>query len=229
MAVGKNVARRLVPMARQGPQAASDLFRSLLDAAIDGKGRFPGAIAVADRRLRRVDGDVRQAVHDLIEQHVRLAGTQGFVTSLGGFAVLPVALPANITGLAVLQARMVAAIAYAHGYDLTDQRVRTAVTACLLGSETVEELVKSGVLPSTPFVIATAPVADPGLDTRVANHLGAVLATRVGGKRLGITVTRRVPLLGGGVGAVVDGVSTHKIGRYAEHELPRRRDQVPDK
>jgi uncharacterized protein (DUF697 family) len=224
MAVGKIVARGLAPVTRQvRPQAAVDLFRSVLAAAIDGKGRFQGATAVAERHLGRVNRDTKRAIHDVIEQHVRLAGAQGFVTSLGGFAILPLALPANITGLAVLQARMVAAIAYVHGYDLSDPRVRTAITACLLGEETVEELVKRGNLPSTPFVLATAPVTDPDLDRRVATELGAALTARIGGKRLGITVTRRVPLLGGGVGAVVDAVSTHRIGRYAEAELPDRK------
>jgi uncharacterized protein (DUF697 family) len=224
MAVGKIVARGLAPIKRQvRPQAAVDLFRSVLSAAIDGKGRFQGATAVGERALGRVNRDIKRAVHDVIEQHVRLAGAQGFVTSLGGFAILPITLPANITGLAVLQARMVASIAYIHGYDLTDPRVRTAVTACLLGEETVEELVRRGNLPSTPLALATAPVADPELDNRVATELGAALTARIGGKRLGISVTRRVPLLGGGVGAVVDAVSTHRIGRYAEAELPDRK------
>jgi len=203
---------------RQGP---AELFRSLLDLAIDGRGRLQGAVAVARRHLEH-SADARRAVHDVIEQHVRLAGAQGFLTGLGGFAALPLALPANLTGLAVLQARMVAAIAHLHGYDLADARVRTAVTACLLGPDTVRELVAEGRLPSTPLAIATAPVHDPELDRRIAGELGTILAARVGGKRLGVTVARRLPLVGGGVGAVVDGIATHRIGRFAEAELPDR-------
>ena len=224
MAVGRMVARSLAPMARQvTPRAAAGLFRNVLDAAIDGRGRFSGALAVAERQLARHDGDPVRAANEVVEQHVRLAGAQGFVTSLGGFAVLPIALPANVTGLAVLQARMVAAIAHLRGYDLSDPRVRTAVTACLLGEEVVEELVRKGTLPSTPLAMATAPVHDAELDKRVAGELGAVLATQVGGKRLGLTVGRRIPLLGGGVGAVVDAVATYRVGRYAQSELPPRR------
>lgn len=224
MAVGKMVARGLGPMARQvTPRAAAGLFRNVLDAAIDGRGRFPGALAVADRHLTRAGGDHTRAADEVVEQHVRLAGAQGFVTSLGGFAILPLALPANITGLAVLQARMVAAIAHLRGYDLGDPRIRTAVTACLLGDETVTELVRRGTLPSTPLAIATAPVHDVELDNRVATELGAILAAQVGGKRLSLTVSRRIPLLGGGVGAVVDAVATYRVGRYAQSELPPRR------
>ncbi|WP_026257065.1 hypothetical protein [Actinopolymorpha alba] len=224
MPVGKMVARGLAPMVRQmAPRAAAGLFRSVLDAAIDGRGRFPGAIAVADRHLSRADGNHVMAANDIVEQHVRLAGAQGFVTSLGGFAVMAVALPANVTGLAVLQSRMVAAIAHLRAYDLSDPRVRTAVTACLLGEDAIDELITKGALPATPLAIATAPVHDPTLDNRVAAELGTILTARVGGKRLGLTVSRRIPLVGGGVGAVVDAVSTYRVGRYAQGELPPRR------
>jgi hypothetical protein len=224
MAVGKMVARNLAPVARQvTPRAAANFFRSVLDAAIDGRGGFPGALMVAERQVTRADGDRVRAADAIVEQHVRLAGVQGFVTSLGGFAVMALTLPANVTGLAVLQTRMVGAIAHVRGYDLMDPRVRTAVVACLLGDEATPELIRKGVLPSTPLGIATAPVHDPELDTRVAAELGTMLAAQVGGKRLGLAVGRRIPLVGGGVGAVVDGVATYRIGRYAQGELPPRR------
>ena len=226
MAVGKMVARGLAPVARQmTPRAAAGLFRSVLNAAIDGRTGFPGAAAVADRQLSRAGGDRTRAANAIIEQHVRLAGAQGFVTSLGGFAVLPITLPANVAGLAVLQARMVAAIAHLRGYDLDDPRARTAVIACMLGDETAEELVRKGTLPSTPLGIATAPVHDVELHNRIAAELGAILAAQIGGKRLSLTVSRRIPLLGGGVGAVVDAVATYRVGRYAQGELPPRRSE----
>lgn len=221
--VGTMVARGLTPVARRmGPRAAAGFFRSVLDAAIDGRGGFPGAITVAERQLARAGGDRVRASRAIVEQHVRLAGAQGFLTSLGGFAALALALPANVTGLAVLQARMVAAIAHLRGYDLADPRVRTAVVACLLGEDATETLVRKGKLPATPLGLATAPVHDPSLDTKIAAELAAVLTAQVGGKRLGLSVSRRVPLLGGGVGAVVDAIATYRVGRYAQRELPPR-------
>ena len=48
------------------------------------------------------------------------------MTNIGGVATLPVAIPANITGVAIVQIRMVAAIAHLRGYDLNDNRVRTS-------------------------------------------------------------------------------------------------------
>ena len=54
----------------------------------------------------------------MIEDHVRYAGAQGFATNLGGLVTAAVAIPANITGLALIQCRLVACIAHLRGYDL---------------------------------------------------------------------------------------------------------------
>lgn len=217
-------AQSLVPRAREAaPQAASVFFRTVLATAIEGRARFLGAQEFADRMLKAADGDATKAVTDLIDQHVRLAGAQGFVTSLGGFAVMPVSVPANITGLAILQARQVASIAYLRGYDLDDSRVRLAVMTALLGEDKVRDLIARNRIPSTPLAIATAPVRDPNLEARIAAEVSSTIAARVGGRHLGLVVGRRIPLLGGGVGAVADGVSTHRVGRYAQREFPSRR------
>lgn len=219
-------ASLLVSARHAGPAAASTMMRQVLQVAIDGRGPFQSAVVVANRQREAHSGDVVPAVRVLIEQHVRLAGGQGFVTGLGGLATMVVALPANLTGLAILQTRMVAAIAHLHGYDLASQRVRTAVAAILLGPDGVDDQIKRGRLPSRPLAIATAPVNDPELHDRVANIVGATLTARLGGKHLTTTMARRIPLLGGGVGAAVDAVSTYQIGKYATDELPNRVPQV---
>ena len=38
-----------------------------------------------------------------------------------------ITIPANITGLALIQCRMIAGIAHLRGYDLDDPRVRNAI------------------------------------------------------------------------------------------------------
>ena len=43
--------------------------------------------------------------------------------------------------------------------------------------------------------------------------------SRIGGKNLALVVTKRIPLVGGGLGAAVDGYATHQIGKYAKGEL----------
>jgi uncharacterized protein (DUF697 family) len=221
--VARFVASSLAPAAQRfAPQAAAGVLRQVLEIAIDGYQRFPGAEKVAERHLAKHGGDAELAVDTVIEQHIRLAGVQGFVTSIGGLVTLPVALPANLTGIAVVQARMVASIAHLRGYDLDDPRVRTAVITCLLGEDGVTDRLKKASLPTSPLAMATAPVFDPELDRLVSAEVVGELIARISGKRMGLMVTRRIPLLGGAVGAGVDGWSTYRIGRYADESLVRR-------
>jgi hypothetical protein len=156
---------------------------------------------------------------------VRYAGIQGFATNVGGLLTAAVAIPANIAGVALVQCREVAGIAHLRGYDLDDQLVRNAILACILGEETVRSLVRRKKLPSTPMGIATAPAYDPHLNTVIANEVTSELLTKVAGKRIATTVGRRVPVVGGLVGAGTDAYQTWQIGRYAGRELlprPRR-------
>jgi len=221
--VAKFVASSLAPAAQRfAPQAAAGVLRQILEVAIDGYQRFPGAEQVAEGKLARVENDPQLAIDAVIDQHIRLAGVQGFVTSIGGLVTFPVALPANMTGIAIVQARMVAAIAHIRGYDLDDPRVRTAVITCMLGEDGVTDRLKKSSLPTSPLGIATAPVFDPELDRLVSGEVVAELIARISGKRMALTVTRRIPLLGGAVGATVDGFATYRIGQYADKSLIRR-------
>ena len=225
MGLARTAARGLVPLGLSlGPHLSSELVRELLQRAIDGAGPFRGAATAADAHLAESGGDVHAAVAGLIDRHVRAAGVQGFVTNLGGLTTMIVTIPANVSGLALLQGHLVAGIAHLHGYDLDDPRVRNAVAASLLGPSVVDELVRLGQLPSPPMGLATSPVHDPALEASIAQDVTTELFGRVGGRRMATSVARRVPLLGGGVGAVGDGMSTYRVGRYAERELrPRPR------
>jgi hypothetical protein len=228
MGLGDLVAKGLGPVGnRFAPQLTTGFVREVLHRAVDGFGKLPGAAESAQRRLADNDGDADKAVHDLIEAHVRMAGVQGFLTNLGGIATMALTVPANLTGLAVLQCHLVAGIAHLRGYDLADPRVRNAVLACLLGEETSRELVKRSALPSSPMGIATAPVHDPSVDAATATAVTNELLGRIGGRRMVLTVSRRVPVLGGGVGAISDAVSTYQVGRFADRELLARRRPDP--
>jgi uncharacterized protein (DUF697 family) len=222
--VGRMIARGIAPVAQAvSPQATGGVLRRVLEIALDGYGRFPSAKTTAARHLQRHSGSEPAAIQSLIDVHVRLASAQGFVTNLGGMVALPVAVPANLTGVAVLQVRMVGAIAHLRGYDLDDSRVRTALVMCLLGGEGIGSRVAQGILPTSPMAVATAPMFDPDLDRRVAEEVVADLVTRIGGKNVALMITKRVPLLGGGIGAVIDGIATHQIGTFTKGELVRRR------
>ena len=104
----------------------------------------------AEKQREEHKGDVDEAIKDIIETHVRLAGAQGFLTNIGGLVTMTVMVPANIAGLALIQCRMVAAIAHLRGYDLDDQRVRNAILASLLGEERMLSLIRKKKLPGHP-------------------------------------------------------------------------------
>ncbi len=214
--IGKQLAPRITGLA---PGLTTSFIREALARAVSGVGPLPGAAAAADKQLAEKDGDRDKAVHEVIENHVRYAGAQGFVTNLGGLVTTAVTIPTNITGLALIQCRMIAGIAHLRGYDLEDPRVRNAILVTLLGEDSVEDLVRREKLPAPPMAMATAPVRDAGLDTIVSQEVGSALIGRVIGKRLAVTVGRRVPVVGGVVGAGADGYSTWRIGRYADREL----------
>ena len=219
--LGASIAPRITELA---PGATSGFVQQALERAIRGVGPLDGAAAAAEKQREEHDGDLEAAVKDLIETHVRLAGAQGFATNIGGLVTMTVTVPANIAGLALIQCRMVAAIAHLRGYDLEDRRTRNAILVSLLGEERMLSMIKRKKLPGTPMALATAPVHDPGLDVVVGNEVASELITRIAGKRLASTVGRRVPVVGGLVGAGTDGYATWQIGRYVDRELlPRNR------
>ncbi len=224
MSIGSRIGKSLAPNVGQlAPGMTSAFVHEALDRAIRGVGPLPPAAAAADKQLREQKGDVERAVHEVIENHVRFAGAQGFVTNLGGLVTLAVTVPANITGLTLLQCRMVAGIAHLRGYDLDDMRVHNAILAAVLGEETVLGLIKKKKLPGTPMAIATAPAHDPDLDKVMAAQVATAMLTKVAGKRLAITAGKRVPVVGGVIGAGTDAYSTWRVGRYVQRELlPRR-------
>jgi hypothetical protein len=201
------------------PGLTSAFVREALHRAIYGIGPLPPASAAADKQLEEKKGDVDRAIHEVIENHVRYAGAQGFVTNLGGLATMPVAVPTNVTGLALVQCRMIAGIAHLRGYDLTDPRVRNGVLVCMLGEDAVRELVRAERIPAPPMALATALAYDPSLDRLISAEVASDLVQRVAGKKLAGAAARRIPLVGGLVGMGTDGFVTWKNGRYADREL----------
>lgn len=225
MGMGKELGRWLGPQAhRLAPDLTTSFIHEALHRAVHGVGPLPPAAVGAERKLAECDGDVDRAISQVIEQHVRLAGAQGFATNIGGLTLAAVTVPANIAGLAMIQCRMVAAIAHLRGYDIKDPRMRNAILGCVLGEDDVKRLIKKKLIPAPPMAIATAPAYDPHLDRLMAAEVTSELLTRVAGKRTANMLARRVPIMGGFIGAGTDGYATWQIGRYADRELlPRMR------
>lgn len=203
----------------------ADVFHQVLEIAIEGRGKLPGARKAARSALERTR-DPEAAVKWVANQHVVMAGGQGFATNWGGFLLSLVTIPANLAASIFVQARAVAAIAHLRGYELSDPRVRTAILMVMLGPSASGRLIQAGELPTSPAAVATAPAFDAKLDERVSRALFENAMNQVGGKRLGVFIGKRIPFVGGGVGAVVDGWSTAAIVRHAMREFISRRPRI---
>src|SRR5918995_6231161 len=115
---------------------------------------------------------------------------------------------------------MVAGIAHLRGYDLGDPRVRNAILVTILGEETVKRMVKRQQLPAPPMALATAPSYDPALDQVITSAVATDLISRVLGKQLATNVGKRIPGIGGMVGAGGAGDTTPRVGRHAHPRVP---------
>jgi len=225
MGVRNTVGKALAPhLSELAPGLTTGFVREAEHRAIVGVGPLSGAVRGSEKQLKEQKGNVERAVHEVIEFHVRLAGAQGFVTNIGGVVTAAFAVPANITGLALIQCRMIAGIAHLRGYDVHDPRVRNAILVTLLGEEGVAEMIKKKKLPASPWAIATAPTYDDTIDAQISSYVASDMITKVAGKRMASTAARKIPVVGGVVGLGADGFATWKIGRYADREFrPRNR------
>ncbi len=208
-----------------GEDIPADAFHQVLELAIAGKGKLQGAKAVAQHQLQQ-RRDPEAAIRWVANQHIALASGQGFATNWGGFLMSLVTIPANLAAAAFVRARAVAAIAHLRGYELADPRVRTAILMVMLGPRGAAHLIAAGELPSSATAVATAPAFDHRIDARVSRALLEQAMNHVGGKRLGVFLAKGIPLLGGGVGAVVDGWSTRGVVQHAMEQFVSRRPKL---
>lgn len=200
--------------------AIDKLVANILDTGIDGKGPLPGSIKVADKARAKSD-DTAEAIGKVVGEHLRGGAAGGFVTSLGGFITMPVAIPVNVLEFYIQATRMVGAIAHLRGYDVNDPQVRTAVLLTLVGSDSEDVLRKAGVtVPGsamTNFALQKLPksalmMVNKAVGFRLLKSLGEKTFSKLG---------RGVPLVGGLVGAGLDGFMMKRIANAAKREFPQ--------
>ncbi len=147
------------------------------------------------------------------------AGATGFVSNLGGLLTLPVALPANLVGVAAIQLKLIATIAAGRGHDVNSEEVRTISIACLTGGAALEILKGAGVQAGLRLgnravgQIAAATLA------RINQAVGFQLVAKAGSTGL-INLTKVVPIIGGLVGGGFDATSTRAVGAAAKALFP---------
>ncbi|MHA6784264.1 EcsC family protein [Pseudonocardia saturnea] len=190
------------------------LTARVIEIGIGGYGPMKGAVAVAEEHLAAADGDREEAVRRLVGTHVRLAAGSGFVTGLGGIATLPVMVPAAMAGLYVIATRMSAGIALLRGYDVSTEEVHSAILVSLLGTAGAATLKRTGVEIGKKSTAAALQKLPGRVLIELNKKVGYRLVTKAGEKGV-VNLSKLVPLVGGPIGAAVDGVSCRTIATYA--------------
>jgi hypothetical protein len=200
--------------------AATGMIERLMDVGIDGRGRFESAQRIADVAVAG-HRDPERAIDAIVRSHLLLAGAGGFVTSLGGFVTMPVALPANVLGFYLVATRMVAGIAAARGYDVRQPEVRSAVLLALVGADADDLLKKAGYATSGRLANLAAQRLPGPVLMAVNKGVGFRLLTQLGRKSIS-RLGKAVPLVGGVVGAGVDTYLLKRIADHARQEFPAK-------
>ena len=211
--IGSTLAKRVAP------SVTGTTVRQILERAIDGIGPVPGAAQSAEHALTEAHGDTDKAIDALISTHIRLAGAQGFLTNLGGLVTMAVTAPANLAAVAVLQCHLAATVLYVRDYDLSDPNVRDAALVCLLDDDSRRALAKDAKTDVSPQALVKGEHG-PQVRTLISRAVVGELIAGIGGKRLAAFAAKRIPVLGGAVGAAGDALSTRRVGR-ATARMPR--------
>lgn len=205
--------------ARGDAGAVTRLVETFRDIGLDGKFTFASAGRVAARAKGR-HRPTGQAITKVVRRHTYGVGVGGFVTGLGGFLTLAVALPVNVVEFHLQAIRMVGAIARLNGYDLNDDRVRTAVLLTVAGDDSHEILRQAG-LGSVSGHIADelSGRIPPGALMLVNKAVGFQLLRRFAESSL-LRLGRAVPAFGGLIGAAYDIRQLRRIAAAARRDFP---------
>lgn len=159
-------------------------------------------------------GTTYEQCNSLIQWQNTKAATSGFLTGVGGLILMPVTLPANITSVLYIQIRMIAAIAHLSGYDLEDDRVKTMVYVCLVGSAASEILKDAGIVIGMKLANNAVKNISGKVIIQINQKVGFRLLTKFGEKGV-VNIGKAIPLAGGLVGGTLDLVGTNIIGNKA--------------
>jgi hypothetical protein len=205
---------------------------------VNGVGPLSGSAAWAEDRLSRRQGadyrapgdeerrpfedmtdDIDAVVARIIKESVAAAGTQGFVTGLGGLITAGVTIPANVAASLAVNMRMAGAIAYLRGWDIRDPHVRTVAMMLAIGMSAQNVLAALGVKVGQKFAEQMIKKIPMAVLHSINKKAGFHLVAKFGTKRAAITLAKGVPILGGIVGGAVDAGATAVIGRATDKAL----------
>lgn len=197
------------------PQIFMQALDYAYEKAISG---LPGTDTAEDlaRSYLMQEGTLTEKVNSLIRWQNAKAGSSGFITGLGGFATLPVAIPANLMSVLFFQVRMIAAIAWMGGHDVRDDRVKSLVYACLAGNMAKDILQEIGITIGTRLTAQMIGRISETTLMAINRKVGFLLLSKTG-SRGAINLGKAIPLAGGIISGSIDVYATNLIGNIARN------------
>lgn len=215
----KDAVPALTAAERGEQDKLTGLVQRILNVGLDGIGPLSSAVDVGSSAL--VDTGSREAaIKKVMRSHIGRGAAVGFLTGLGGFATMTVALPANVLEFYIQAARMVGAIAHLRGYDVTEERVRTAVLLTLVGSDASNVAAKAGWATGSGRIASAAAKRLPESALMIINKAVGFRILKGFGGRFTARLGRGVPVVGGFVGGGIDGYMMKRIADQALKEFP---------
>ena len=151
----------------------------------------------------------------------------GFITGVGGFWAIPVALPVNVVEFYVQAGRMVSAIATLRGHDVDGSDVRKAVLETLVRTQADSELVKGVSAVRAGVLTRRVPRLLPSGARLVVNKGIGFGLLRAMGERFFGRFGRGVPFIAGVVVAIRDAWMMRRIAEQARITFPAEDSAVP--
>lgn len=141
-----------------------------------------------------------EACKAMLNNQIVKCTISGFVTGFGGFIVMPIAIPANISSVIYVQMRMIACTAYMAGYELNSDQTQTFVYACLAGVALNNALKQAGIKVGIKLANGVIKKIPGKVLTKINQKVGFRFITKFGTTGV-VNLGKMIP----GVGAIVGG------------------------
>jgi hypothetical protein len=215
------------------------LLRTLYNHAANGLPVLGVPAEEAQRLRQKMDSD--RAADHLVHRAMLFSSATGFVCGLPGYITMPVTIPSNVAGVILIQFYMCATIAALAGRDPHDATVRERAIQCVLNDNTADQ---EAPAPSDDKTTSSAGREGEAPENEVTGLIGRI-TTKLGerGMRfIGEQATqwayraarqanhgsRSLPLFGGAIGAVTDGMETQSVGKRARRTFLDQRPAARD-
>lgn len=155
-----------------------------------------------------------EACKAMLNNQIVKCTTSGFVTGFGGFIVMPIAIPANISSVIYVQMRMIACTAYMAGYELNSDQTQTFVYACLAGVALNNALKQAGIKVGIKLANGVIKKIPGKVLTKINQKVGFRFITKFGTTGV-VNLGKMIPGVGAIVGGGLDLVETKIIANRA--------------